>query len=38
MVVAPNFAKPIMDRLRKNGERCWELGKVRKGGPELEWT
>jgi phosphoribosylformylglycinamidine cyclo-ligase len=38
MVVSPTFAKPIMERLRKNGERCWELGKVRKGGPELEWT
>ncbi len=38
MVVAPDFATSIMNRLRKNGERCWELGKVRKGGDELQWA
>lgn len=38
MVVAPDFAAPVMSRLRKNGERCWVLGKVKKGGPELEWS
>jgi phosphoribosylformylglycinamidine cyclo-ligase len=38
MVVAPTFAKPIMDRLGKHHLRCWELGKVRKGGPDLQWT
>ncbi|MFP3937912.1 MAG: phosphoribosylformylglycinamidine cyclo-ligase [Phycisphaerae bacterium] len=38
MIVAPDFAKPVMNRLRRSGERCWVLGKVRKGGPELEWS
>ena len=38
MIVAPTFAKPIMDRLGRLGERCWVLGKVRKGGPELQWA
>jgi phosphoribosylformylglycinamidine cyclo-ligase len=38
MIVAPDFAKAIMTRLRKKGERCWVLGKVKKGGPELEWA
>ncbi len=38
MVVSPHFARPIMNRLRRMGERCWVLGKVRKGGPELLWA
>ncbi|MGC9453334.1 MAG: phosphoribosylformylglycinamidine cyclo-ligase [Phycisphaerae bacterium] len=38
MIVAPDFARPVMNRLRRGGERCWVLGKVRKGGPELEWS
>jgi len=38
MIVAPAFARPIMNRLRRMGERCWVLGKVRKGGPELIWA
>jgi phosphoribosylformylglycinamidine cyclo-ligase len=38
MIVAPTFAKPIMDRLCRLGERCWVLGKVRKGGPDLMWV
>ena len=38
LIVAPGFAKPIMNRLRRAGERCWILGKVRKGGPELMWA
>ena len=38
MIVAPTFARPIMDRLARMGERCWVLGKVRKGGPELMWS
>lgn len=38
MVVAPDFARSIMNRLRRSGERCWVLGKVRKGGPELLWA
>jgi phosphoribosylformylglycinamidine cyclo-ligase len=37
MIVAPTFARSIMRRLRRNGERCWILGKVKKGGPELQW-
>ncbi len=38
MVVAPSFAQAIMNRLRKAGERCWLLGKVRKGGPDVMWA
>ena len=38
MVVAPSFAAAIMNRLTRGGERCWVLGKIRKGGPELQWT
>jgi phosphoribosylformylglycinamidine cyclo-ligase len=38
MVVAPSSARAIMYRLRRMGERCWVLGKVRKGGPELLWA
>jgi len=38
MIVAPDFARSIMTRLRRAGERCWVLGKVRKGGPEIMWA
>jgi phosphoribosylformylglycinamidine cyclo-ligase len=38
LIAAPDFVRPIMNRLRRAGERCWVLGKVRKGGPELEWA
>jgi phosphoribosylformylglycinamidine cyclo-ligase len=38
VIVAPAFATAIMDHLREMGERCWILGKVRKGGPDLMWT
>jgi phosphoribosylformylglycinamidine cyclo-ligase len=38
MVVAAAFAKSIMSQLRRSGERCWELGRIKKGGPELEWV
>ena len=38
MVVAPTFAPAIMNRLRRAGERCWELGRVRKGGPGILWA
>ena len=38
MIVAPTFAKPILDRLGRMGERCWVLGKVCKGGPDLQWA
>jgi len=38
MIVAPSFASAIMNRLRRCGERCWVLGKVRKGGPEIQWN
>lgn len=38
MIVSPHFAGPIMSRLRKAGERCWLLGKLKKGGPELQWA
>jgi len=36
--VAPTFANSIMTRLRRAGQNCWQLGKVRKGGPELQWA
>lgn len=38
MIVSRHFATAIMNRLRRDGERCWVLGKVRKGGPELVWA
>ncbi len=38
LIVAPDFVRPVMNRLRRAGERCWVLGKVRRGGPELEWA
>ena len=38
MIVAPSFASSIMNTLRRRGERCWVLGKVRKGGPDLQWA
>ena len=38
MIVSPHFAGAIMNRLRRAGERCWVLGKVRRGGPELQWA
>ena len=38
MIVSPHFARPIANRLRRMGERCWVLGKVRKGGPDLLWA
>jgi phosphoribosylformylglycinamidine cyclo-ligase len=38
LVVAPAFASAIMNRLRRMGERCWVLGKVRKGRPAVTWA
>jgi phosphoribosylformylglycinamidine cyclo-ligase len=38
MVVAASFAGPILTRLRRMGQKAWILGKVRKGGPVLEWA
>ena len=38
IVAAAAFARPIMNRLRSQGERCWVLGRVRKGGPGLTWA
>jgi len=38
MIVAASSARAIMNRLRRMGERCWVLGKVRKGGPDLLWA
>ena len=38
MIVSPHFANAIMTRLRRAGERCWVLGKVRKGGPGVVWA
>jgi len=38
LVVAASSARAIMARLRRMGERCWVLGKVRKGGRGLAWA
>ncbi|HDZ21774.1 hypothetical protein LCGC14_0454560 [marine sediment metagenome] len=38
MIVAPTFIGSIMQRLHRAGQASWVLGKVRKGGPELQWT
>jgi phosphoribosylformylglycinamidine cyclo-ligase len=38
LIVAPSFAASIMNTLRRCGERCWVLGKVRKGNGELQWA
>ena len=38
IIVAPSFATSIMNTLRHRGERCWVLGKVRKGDGELQWA
>jgi len=38
MIVAPNFAKPVMSRLRNHGERCGVIGKVVKGDGGIEWA
>jgi len=38
LIVAPTFAPAIMRRLRRAGQRCWAIGKVRKGGPDLMWA
>ncbi|MBS3733921.1 MAG: phosphoribosylformylglycinamidine cyclo-ligase [Phycisphaerae bacterium] len=38
MIVSKHFAEPIMNRLRRSGQRCWPIGKVVKGGPELTWA
>ncbi len=38
IIVAPSFATSIMNTLRRRGERCWVLGKVRKGDGELQWA
>lgn len=38
MVVSPSSVEPIMARLRQLGERCWKLGVVKAGGPDLQWA
>ena len=38
LIVAPSFAPSIMNALRRCGERCWVLGKVRKGDGNLQWA
>ena len=38
MIVSPHFVRPILNRLRRGGERCWVLGKVRKGSGGLLWA
>jgi phosphoribosylformylglycinamidine cyclo-ligase len=38
LIVAPDFARAIMTRLTKAGERCCALGKVKRGGPDVQWA
>ncbi|MFW6132655.1 MAG: phosphoribosylformylglycinamidine cyclo-ligase [Planctomycetota bacterium] len=38
MIVSKHFAEPIMNRLRRAGQRCWVIGKVVEGGPALDWA
>ena len=38
MIVAPFCAKAIMTRLAINGHHSWVLGKVKKGGPDIQWA
>ncbi|MCP4377076.1 MAG: phosphoribosylformylglycinamidine cyclo-ligase, partial [bacterium] len=38
IIVAPTFVKSVMATLTKASQRCWVLGKVKKGGPELQWA
>lgn len=38
MVVAAKHAAKVMERLGKGGERCWLLGKIVPGGPDLQWV
>ena len=38
LIVSPHFARPILHRLRRLGERAWVLGKVRKGDPGILWA
>ncbi len=38
MVVSPYHASAVMNRLRKAHQRCWQIGKVVKGGPSIQWT
>ena len=37
MIVAPRHANSIMAQLTKTGQRCWILGKVKKGSSEIQW-
>jgi len=38
MIVAPAFVSSVMTELTKTNLRCWVLGKVKKGGPDLQWA
>jgi phosphoribosylformylglycinamidine cyclo-ligase len=38
MIVASSFAESVMNRLSAHGERAFIIGKVKKGGPTLEWN
>jgi phosphoribosylformylglycinamidine cyclo-ligase len=38
LVVAPAFAESVINKLTKSGEKCFVLGKVKKGGPDLQWV
>jgi phosphoribosylformylglycinamidine cyclo-ligase len=37
MIVAPYYASAIMNRLAASGERCFIIGKVRKGSQPIQW-
>jgi phosphoribosylformylglycinamidine cyclo-ligase len=38
IVASPYYVQRIMNRLRRAGERCWVLGKIHRGGPDLTWA
>ena len=38
MIASRHFAPAIINRLRRAGERCWVLGKVREGPVKVQWT
>ncbi|MFP4107328.1 MAG: phosphoribosylformylglycinamidine cyclo-ligase [Phycisphaerae bacterium] len=38
LIVTPGHAQPIINRLRRNGELCWQLGKVVEGADEVLWS
>ncbi len=38
LIVSPHFASPIMSRLSHGGERCFLIGKIKKGSVPVAWN